>query len=239
MLKNKIFSFSFLFIIFILVFSSSKLIALERKLTQFDFADFFEERTGTILFDFNAAKNTFIPELKNQKMRIYAKHLAEKIFTPHHIKNIKKIVNWLEKNIIKVNKKALTVSYVFKFKNSAVFIRLFTEGFSQNNIYISARELLPSNGSYKSLISVHEIDVETKVSNRLLVTNNFNFEIVLKGNEFDILRFMLQGFTSQEIAGFLNLSPHTVNAQKKEIYKQFNATNAYQLIKHAKKKKII
>ena len=71
------------------------------------------------------------------------------------------------------------------------------------------------------------------------VADSLNFKILLKNHEYDILKYIVQGFSAGEISQVLHLSPHTVNDSKKNLYKTFNASNIYQLIRHAKEKKFI
>ncbi|WPP50090.1 LuxR C-terminal-related transcriptional regulator [Catalinimonas niigatensis] len=61
----------------------------------------------------------------------------------------------------------------------------------------------------------------------------------LSEREAQIIRFIAKGMGTQEIASQLNLSPHTINAHRKNILKKLDATSPVEMIVKAMSLKII
>jgi len=61
----------------------------------------------------------------------------------------------------------------------------------------------------------------------------------LTERETQIIRYIAKGKGTQEIASVLNLSPHTINAHRKNILKKLDATSPVEMIVKALSKKII
>lgn len=72
-----------------------------------------------------------------------------------------------------------------------------------------------------------------------LVASSFMQEVIFRSSEYDVLRFLVQGYTSVQIAEILDLSPFFVDDLRKKLLHKFNASNIYQLIRHAREKKVI
>ncbi|MDF9798072.1 DNA-binding NarL/FixJ family response regulator [Catalinimonas alkaloidigena] len=61
----------------------------------------------------------------------------------------------------------------------------------------------------------------------------------LSEREEQIIRFIAKGMGTQQIAAELNLSPHTINAHRKNILKKLDATSPVEMIVKAMSMKII
>ncbi|MEK6478542.1 response regulator transcription factor [Catalinimonas sp. 4WD22] len=61
----------------------------------------------------------------------------------------------------------------------------------------------------------------------------------LSEREAEIIRYIAKGMGTQEIASKLNLSPHTINAHRKNILKKLDATSPVEMIVKAMSMKII
>ncbi len=68
-------------------------------------------------------------------------------------------------------------------------------------------------------------------------TDNLSKE--LSEREIQIIRLIAKGKGTQQIADLLNLSPHTINAHRKNILKKLDATSPVEMIVKAMQQKII
>jgi two-component system nitrate/nitrite response regulator NarL len=62
-----------------------------------------------------------------------------------------------------------------------------------------------------------------------------NYSINITESEIRIMRLVIEGFSSKEIADQLNLSVHTVNTHRKNIIRKTSFKNTIEMINYAKK----
>lgn len=166
------------------------------------------------------------------------------VFSLQDQENIAGLIAWVQEKLNNGNKGAVKITFAHEAKtkqtdscNFIVNIYMQAHHPEKLNLYVSGCSHQLSNGSGN--IFIYQKQNGRDDFSITYVLNSFNFDVILKNKAYDVLKFLIQGFTSKEIGGFLHLSEHTVNDYKKSLYQQFNAHNSYQLIAHAKEKEII
>ena len=99
-------------------------------------------------------------------------------------------------------------------------------------IYSPIERYLPTIYRYTWDDSINSFELH---SVRISLDDSFEINAV----NFKILRLTVQGYTSKDVGRILELSEHTVNDYKKELFKIFKADSLMQLIRYAREKKII
>jgi DNA-binding NarL/FixJ family response regulator len=68
------------------------------------------------------------------------------------------------------------------------------------------------------------------VANQLLPRQGKKSKIKLSEREMEVLRLICRGYSNQEIADELNLSPHTIDAHRKKLLNKIGAKNTASMI---------
>lgn len=93
--------------------------------------------------------------------------------------------------------------------------------------------LLKNVGQQELLHTIYKVAAGEKIFNPELLKHNSPEKTFLSPREMDVLREIMNGLKSAEIAEKLNLSHFTVNTHRKNLMKKAGVNNVSQLIKWA------
>lgn len=99
--------------------------------------------------------------------------------------------------------------------------------------------LLKNVGQQELLNTIYKVAAGEKLFNEGLLNNNKDEKAFLSPREMDVLREILNGLKSSEIADKLNLSHFTVSTHRKNLMKKAGVNNVSQLISWVSEKGII
>lgn len=145
-------------------------------------------------------------------------------------------VNLEHENGIELTKKVLTnhphtyVIAITSSKDIQHFIEMVDAGavgfllknVTNTELEKALREILLGNTYYsKEFLTV---------ANQLLPRHSKKSKIKLSGREQEVLTLICKGYSNQEIADELNLSPHTIDAHRKKLLNKIGAKNTASMI---------
>ncbi len=99
--------------------------------------------------------------------------------------------------------------------------------------------LLKNVGQQELLNTIYKVAVGEKLFNQELLNNQKEEKAFLSPREMDVLREIMNGLKSAEIAEKLNLSHFTVNTHRKNLMKKAGVNNVSQLISWVNEKGIV
>ena len=107
--------------------------------------------------------------------------------------------------------------------------------------------LLKNSGKAELVNAIEKVNSGGKYFCNEVVKSNFNEKLyamnshqsALSPREKEVVQFIAKGFSSQQIAQVLGLSPHTVDSHRKKILSKLGVKNSVEIAKYALKKGIL
>ena len=155
------------------------------------------------------------------------------------VEQIDEIITFLNKLSYARSITKISFSLVNETQDSQILHNLYIAYPKIDQIQCNLSVIPTVDERFSKLVFVSAFDdiAETYVPKQVFASLSNNFS--LQNYQYDVLRFLVQGYTSETTASVLGLSTHTVNDYKKQLFDIFNANTIYQLIRHAREKEII
>lgn len=176
--------------------------------------------------------------LHGQELQISNIHLEDfKIFTSDVFTNFILHTKTIEKS--ELEKTRFSVNFRYKRKDG-VFIHVLQqyvvlETDKNGNPLITMgiwADMTSHKNDNKVVFSISKYDEKTGYS--IISTDTFpNNKIIISERENDVLKYMMQGYTSKKIADSLSLSVYTINAHRRNILEKTKCKNSVELFNYA------
>ncbi len=121
-----------------------------------------------------------------------------------------------------------------------IFLTIYQEEFVIRRLKaLGAKAILLKNTETKRLVQViHEVyndmEVSDDVENIITDTSNIKENVKLSKREKEVIRYIADGKSTQEIGQLLNLSESTITTHRRNIMRKLNLTNTAQIGAFAK-----
>ncbi len=172
-----------------------------------------------------------------------------KFFEIIHPEDLKQLHNKEEKAVDFILNK-IPIDDILRYKVVYVMRLRHTDGSYKTILQQSKTLTLSDDGKVQQVLGIHtdviylNMPVDHKISfigddrpsyyamsgDKKFIPIEFNYHKLYTKREKEILSNIAQGKTFNEIAKFLNISPHTINTHKKNILKKTDCKNTTELI---------